>query len=191
MKKHREASLFDISNDAPEGFVYRPEFISREEERELLRHIQVLEFHSFRWHGFIARRRIVDYGWSYSFDTLKLTPGKPIPEFLKPVRSRAADFAGVKAEDLSEALITEYQPGAAIDWHRDVPHFNDVIGLSLLAPCTFRMRRAQAKTWERFNITAEPRSIYLMRGPARTEWQHSIPAAERLRYSITFRTKRG
>ncbi|HEU5273043.1 MAG TPA: alpha-ketoglutarate-dependent dioxygenase AlkB, partial [Xanthobacteraceae bacterium] len=101
---------------------------------------------------------------------------------------RAARFAGLDSSALEHALLIEYGPGAAIGWHRDRPQFGDVIGISLLSPCTFRLRRRGGAKWERRSIAAEPRSAYLLRGPSRTEWEHSIPPLETLRYSITFRT---
>ena len=191
MARSQHATLFEVSeNEGPEGFVYRTEFISAAEESELLSIIQKLEFKAFRYHGFLANRRIVDYGWSYDFESMKLSPGKPIPDFLMPIRSRAAALVQLPGDAFSEALITEYQTGSAIDWHRDVPQFDVVIGISLLSPCTFRLRRKQGQKWERFNIVAEPRSVYVLSGPARSEWQHSIPPTKSLRYSITFRSRR-
>jgi alkylated DNA repair dioxygenase AlkB len=191
MERRSRNVLFEIEGKSgPEGFTYYPEFISAAEENELLSHIRTLEFKSFRYRGFVAKRRIVDYGWSYDFESMKLSAGKPIPPFLMPVREKAAQLAGLSPDKLSEALITEYQQGSAIDWHRDVPQFDVVVGISLLSPCTFRLRRKAASTWERYNIIAEPRSAYVLKGPARTEWQHSIPSTESLRYSITFRSRR-
>jgi alkylated DNA repair dioxygenase AlkB len=87
-------------------------------------------------------------------------------------------------------LIIEYGPGAAIGWHRDKPMFDQVVGISLLSPCHFRFRRQVAGKWQRAAIIAEPRSAYLLSGPSRSEWEHSIPAVEQLRYSITFRNFR-
>ena len=113
-----------------------------------------------------------------------------MPPFLLPVRDRAAAFAGLAPECLQHVLITEYRPGAAIGWHRDRANFDDVIGVSLLSPCTFRMRRRRGSDWERAATRLDRRSVYLMRGPARDEWEHSIPAVDELRYSITFRSVR-
>ena len=86
---------------------------------------------------------------------------------------------------MAHALVTEYRPGTAIGWHRDRPHYDDVIGISLVSPCTFRMRRKHGTGWERASLHFAPRSIYLMRGPSREDWEHSIPAVEELRYSVT------
>ena len=109
---------------------------------------------------------------------------------LKPVRERAAAFAGLAPDRLQHVLITEYRPGAAIGWHRDRAIFGDVIGVSLVSPCTFRMRRRCGTGWERAAVRLDRRSVYLMRGPSRDEWEHSIPAVDALRYSITFRSMR-
>jgi alkylated DNA repair dioxygenase AlkB len=87
-------------------------------------------------------------------------------------------------------MITEYAPGAGIGWHRDRPQFEDVVGVSFLAPCRFRFRQRQADGWRRASFNAEPRSAYLLRGPARRDWEHSIPRLQTLRYSITFRSFR-
>lgn len=87
-------------------------------------------------------------------------------------------------------LVTEYEAGAGIGWHRDKDVFGEVVGISLLAPCSFRLRRESRGGCERASLTAEPRSVYLLSGAARTEWEHSIPAVDALRYSITFRNLR-
>jgi alkylated DNA repair dioxygenase AlkB len=83
--------------------------------------------------------------------------------------------------------MTEYTPGAAIGWHGDKAVFDQVIGVSLVNACRFRFRRKVGQKWERADFIAEPRSVYLLSGEARTHWEHSIPPMDRLRYSITFR----
>jgi alkylated DNA repair dioxygenase AlkB len=84
-------------------------------------------------------------------------------------------------------LVTEYAPGAGIGWHKDRSFFGDVVGISLRSACTFRLRKRSLRGFARQNLFAEPRSVYLLRGPFRTEWEHSIPGVESLRYSVTFR----
>ena len=108
------------------------------------------------------------------------------------MRQRAAAFAGLGPSDLQHVLLTEYSPGAAIGWHRDKAVFAEVVGISLLAHCRFRFRfrRATHDKWQRAAIILDPRSAYLLAGPARTQWEHSIPAVGALRYSITFRNFR-
>ena len=144
----------------------------------------------FEFRGYVGRRRTVSFGWEYDFSTEQVRPTQDIPDFLLPLREQAASFAGLEASDLPHALVTEYQASAAIGWHKDKGVFGDVVGISLLAPCVFRLRRRKGAIWERASVTAEPRSAYLLRGSAREEWEHSIPAVESLRYSVTFRTLR-
>jgi alkylated DNA repair dioxygenase AlkB len=187
---HSQASLFDDSTGGPEGFVYRPDIITAEEEAVLLGRIQELPFANFQFHGFVGKRRVVSYGWRYDFTERAVREADDIPDFLASLREKAARFGGMEASSLQQVLVTEYDAGASIGWHRDKAVFGDVIGISLLSPCTFRLRRKAGARWERFSVTAEPRSAYLLRGPSRTEWEHSIPAVDALRYSITFRNFR-
>jgi alkylated DNA repair dioxygenase AlkB len=171
----------------PEGFRYQGDFLSEGEERSLLEHIKVLPFREFEFHGFTGRRRIVSFGWRYDFNGGRLTKTEDMPEFLSGIRARAESFAAIAPKGLQQVLISEYSPGAAIGWHKDRSVFGDVVGISLLSACTFRLRRKAGKSWQRRNLIAEPRSIYLLRGPSRTEWEHSIPGVDSLRYSLTFR----
>ena len=176
--------------EPPSGFRYRPDLVDPDEERCLVEQIRVLPFEEFKFHGFVGRRRVVSFGWHYSFDDGKLRQAAEIPPFLLPVRDKAAAFADLPASELAHAMVTEYSPGTAIGWHRDRGVFGDVIGVSLSSSCVFRLRRKTESAWERYSLTVDPRSGYLLRGPARTEWEHSIPAVAALRYSITFRSLR-
>jgi alkylated DNA repair dioxygenase AlkB len=174
----------------PEGFKYAPDVFSMDEERALVELIQPLPFKEFEFHGYLGKRRVVSFGWKYNYDKRMIEEARELPEFLVPVREVAARFAGMAPEDLQQILITEYDVGAAIGWHRDKGEYGQIIGLSLLAPCTFRLRRKQGAKWERASIVAEPRSAYLMSGPSRSDWEHSIPPVNALRYSITLRNLR-
>jgi alkylated DNA repair dioxygenase AlkB len=178
------------SSTPPEGFRYKADVLPLDEERELVERIRELPLKEFEFHGFVGKRRTLSYGWHYDFGEERLQPTDEIPPFLHELRERAAAFADLTAGDLPHALITEYSPGTPIGWHRDKGIFGDVVGISLLSACIFRLRRKAANAWERYSLTAEPRSAYLLRGAARTQWEHSIPAVEALRYSITFRSLR-
>lgn len=182
--------LFSSPPALPEGFRYQREVISRDTEQSLLENFRELPFKEFEFHGYTGKRRVVSYGWQYDFAVARLRETEDIPDFLLPVREIAADFAEVNPKDLQHVLVTEYGPGAPIGWHRDKAVFGDVIGISILSACTFRLRRKVGAKWERASIIAEPRSAYLMRGPSRTEWEHSIPPVDSLRYSITLRNFR-
>jgi alkylated DNA repair dioxygenase AlkB len=183
-----QLNLFARSDALPDGFRYAPDVITPAQEAELVAAFERLTFREFEFHGYLGKRRIVSYGWTYDYSARALRPGEHIPDFLLAVRQQAGRFAGIPSPALQQILVTEYRPGAAIGWHKDKPEFGDVVGISLLSPCTFRLRRASGSTWQRASLTVEPRSAYLMSGPSRTQWEHSIPGVERLRYSITFRT---
>jgi alkylated DNA repair dioxygenase AlkB len=180
--------LFEPAPVSPAGLVYRPDFLSAAEEEELAAHMAGLKLAPFEFHGFQGKRRTISYGWHYAFDGSGLRRTEPLPGWLVPVRDRAASLAGLPPAALEHALLIEYAPGAGIGWHRDRPAFDDVIGISLLAPARLRFRRKEGGKWERAALIAEPRSAYLLRGPARRLWEHSIPPMEALRYSITFRS---
>ena len=182
--------LFGADRRIPMGLRYRAGVITEEHERRLLEDIRPLPFKEFEFQGYTGKRRVVSYGWRYDYDAKVLRTADDMPQFLLELREIAGAFAEVDPSTLQQALVTEYQPGAPIGWHRDKPQYGDVIGISLHSSCQFRLRRKVGEKWERYSITAEPRSAYLMRGPSRTEWEHSIPPVDRLRYSVTFRNFR-
>ena len=182
----RQLSFLEPAFSLPEGFEYRAGFVSPDEEAALLEQFRELDFKEYEFHGYLGKRRVVSFGLHYDTDDTTTE----IPDFLQPLRRKAAGFARLEAAELQHALVTEYTPGAAIGWHRDRPAYLDVIGVSFGSSCRFRFRRKRGGGWERASLMVEPRSVYLMRGPARTEWQHSIPPAESLRYSVTFRSMR-
>lgn len=189
--KTSQYSMFEGSASAgPEGLEYRPNFLSETEQAELVAQIAMLPFRAFEFHGFTGHRRTVSFGWRYAFDGSGLQEAEPIPGFLLPIRARAAALAGVEPAAFAHALVTEYAPGAAIGWHKDRSVFGIVAGISLLAPARLRFRKKSGASWQRWTFDAAPRSAYLLTGEARSEWEHSIPPMEALRYSITFRTLR-
>ena len=183
-------NLFGTGPALPEGFKYQSEVLSPDDEQILLDRVRDLPLRDFEFQGYVAKRRVISYGWQYDFNERTVRKTQDIPSFLLLLREVAAGFAGTAAEELQQVLVTEYDAGAGIGWHRDKAVFGDVIGISLLSSCVFRLRRKAGATWERASITAEPRSAYLLRGAARTEWEHSIPAVDATRYSITFRNFR-
>ena len=174
----------------PPGFRYQPDVITPDEERVALERMRDLPFKEFEFHGFTGKRRTVSFGWRYEFGAERLHRTDDMPDFLVALREPAARFAGMDPARLQHVLVTEYSEGAAIGWHRDKHVFGEVVGLSLLSPCTFRLRRQAGDGWERVNLVAEPRSAYLLSGASRTEWEHSIPGVAELRYSITYRNLR-
>lgn len=186
----KQLTLFKADQAWPEGFRYRADLVPLEQEESLLQRVRELPFKEFEFQGFVGKRRTVSYGWHYDFNDRVLRQAEDLPPFLLSLREAAADFAGMPATRLQQVLVTEYTAGASIGWHRDKAVFGEVIGISLLSSCRFRFRRKAGSTWDRVSLTAERRSAYLLSGPSRTEWEHSIPAVEALRYSVTFRNLR-
>jgi alkylated DNA repair dioxygenase AlkB len=174
----------------PDGLLYEREFISTAEEAELIDRVRRLEYDSVVMHGVTAKRRVAHYGWLYGYESWRISPGPPIPDFLLPVRARCAALLSVEPAALAEALVTEYPPGAGIGWHRDAPMFGVVAAVSLAGACRLRFQRGKGAERQTAEILVEPRSVYVLDGEARRDWQHSIPATRELRYSITFRTLR-
>lgn len=174
----------------PEGFRYQEDFIDETEQDSLLVIIRDLPFREFEFHGYTGKRRVVSFGWQYDYSGRQLRKAADIPESLLQLRFRAASFAKLEPDLLQQALVTEYTPGAGIGWHRDKAVFGQVVGVSLLTRCVLRFRRKVGEKWERVNVTAEQRSAYMLNGTVRSEWEHSIPSVEALRYSVTFRNVR-
>ena len=159
------------------------------EEARLLEQVRQLPFEAFQFHGHAGKRRVVPFGWRYDFNHARLDATEDIPAFLRLLREVDGDFAGIAPAQLQQVLVTEYAVGAGIGWHRDKAVFGEVIGISLLSACVFRLRRRVGPRWERVSLTAEPGSAYLS-GSSRAEWEHSIPPVNALRYSITYRNLR-
>jgi DNA oxidative demethylase len=176
------------ASELPPGFVFQPNFLAPEEEAQLLEFIRTIPLRTFEMKGVTAKRRIASYGWHYSFQSYRLTEAEPIPPIFEPVRERAAALADIQPQAFSEVLVTEYQPGAGIGWHRDAPPFGIVAGISMAGSCRMRFQKGKGDERQVTAIALPPRSIYLLTGEARTNWEHTIPPTKELRYSLTFRT---
>jgi alkylated DNA repair dioxygenase AlkB len=177
----------------PPGLVYRPDFISITEEAELLARIEQLPLRDAQYRQYTARRRTISYGAGYDFQAQRATAAPPLPEFLHELRERAAAWAGIEPDDFIQALIAQYRPGTPLGWHRDVPDYELVVGISLAAPARLRLRRYPWKPEQKadiVNLELQPRSAYTLRDAARWRWQHCVPPVKQLRYSITLRTAR-
>ena len=189
-----QLALFDDQAVGPAGLRYAPEFISAADEQELIAGIAALPLQPFQFGAFEGHRRVKSFGFRYDYTLQKLTPSEPIPDWLERTARAVERFGELSDGSVRQVLCTEYDVGVGIGWHRDKPHFDKVFGISLGSACRFRFRRRQGNKesgkWERFALQAEPRSIYLMDGEARQDWEHSIPPVEERRYSITFRTMR-
>ncbi len=183
-----QLKLFDAPPSLPDGMRYRADLITPQQERALVGFIERLPLTPFEFAGgFRGNRRVLSFGWRYDYQAQRALAAEPMPDALLALRSQVARFSGIPAQAFQQALVTEYAPGAGIGWHKDKAIFGEIVGVSLLAPCTFRLRRREGTGWQRLSFVAEPRSAYLLSGPSRMLWEHSIPPLDRLRYSVTFR----
>lgn len=184
------------AGDLPAGLRLTTEFLDAAEEAALLARFGELRFANARYLQYTARRRTVSYGGSYDFARQQLNAAPPIPDWLGPLRQRAARWAGLDPDAISQALVAEYAPGTPLGWHRDVPDFESIVGISLGGVATMRFRRYPPQRGDGraaradFRLVLEPRSIYTLQGEARWGWQHAVSPTKELRYSITLRTRR-
>jgi alkylated DNA repair dioxygenase AlkB len=191
-----QGALFDAPPPQavlPPGMRYEPDFLSPADEAALIAWIAAQPLAEMVYKGYTARRRVVGYGGRYDYDTNRLGPAPPIPPELHPLRQRVADWLGIPPDSFLHALVAEYREGTPLGWHRDVPDFEDVVGISLGSDALMRFRpypHLPGTGVRPLAITLAPRSIYLLHGPSRWDWQHSVVATPALRYSITFRTRR-
>ena len=186
-------TLFPVEPIHPPGFSYIPDFISEAEEEALLKAVSEQELHVFTFQGYEAKRKVASFGFDYSFESRSLKKGKPIPSSFKFLIEKAARQLSVAPEQIAELLIIEYPVGAVINWHRDAPPFDIIAGVSLLSDCTFKFRPQEKAKQTRSSVIHIPvkrRSLYVMDGESRSDWQHSTAPAKAVRYSITLRTLR-
>jgi alkylated DNA repair dioxygenase AlkB len=170
------------------GFSYEREFISEAEAATLVAAISELTLKPFEFRGYLGNRRVIWFGYRYDFTQRRIETAEGIPLFLEDLRRKVARFAGRRDDEFVQVGISEYSVGAGIGWHRDKSQFGIVAGVSLLAPAKMRFRRREGTGWRRQTRIIEPRSVYLLSGEIRDDWEHSIPPMDSLRYSLTFRT---
>ena len=185
-----QLALFNDDQAGPNGLRYTPEFVSAETERALIACISELPLKPFQFGAFEGNRRVTSFGFRYDYTEQRLRESEPIPDWLRDIARAVEGFDQLPEGSIRQVLCTEYDVGVGIGWHRDKPHFDKVLGLSLGSACRFRFRRRRGERWERFALQAGPRSLYLIDGEARQDWEHSIPGVEQKRWSITFRTMR-
>lgn len=152
-----------------------------------------MELHTFTFQGFEAKRKVESFGYDYHFDSRSISKGKEIPQEFIFLIEKVSRHINVAVEKFAELLVTEYPVGSVINWHRDAPPFDLIAGVSLMSDCTFRLRPYDKKKQGRNSIISFPvqrRSLYVMHGIARSEWEHSIRPVKQIRYSLTLRTLR-
>src|SRR5690242_1030490 len=178
------------STELPEGFRYIPDVLTPSQEKGLVGQFQKLPLKPFEFHGHRGNRRIYTFGHKYIFAGQEPRADVSIPDYLLPLTEIASRISGEPAGAFAQLMVTEYAPGAGIGWHLDRPSYQDIVAVSFLAPCTLRLRRKMGEGWERRFARVEPRSVYLLHGPVRYSWQHSIAPMDVLRYFVTLRTFR-
>jgi alkylated DNA repair dioxygenase AlkB len=187
-----QTGLFNDSQDTvptmPEGFRYQEDIISEAEEAVLMASLATLELKPFEFHGHIGNRRVTSFGLRYDYERRAVESADGFPAFLAELRKKIAAFARRDVDEFQQGGVNEYPPGAGIGWHKDKPQFGAIVGVSLLAPATMRLRLPSGANWIRRSQEVKPRSIYILDGEARTKWEHSVPPVHSLRYSLTFRT---
>lgn len=184
-------TLFPIETFLPQGLQYFPGFITASEEARLLEEISKLDLSPMKFHAYEAKRKTAGFGYDWSFESRTLSKGKPIPEAFEFLLQKVARQLSIDSSDIGAMLVTEYPVGAVINWHRDAPPFDVIAGVSLSSDCTFRFRpydKALQNRKSAISIPLERRSLYIMAGASRSEWEHSIPPVKHTRYSITLRT---
>lgn len=181
-----QSNLFDTS--ILPGLTQTESLVSDVEEAELIHRIDAEPLSPFRFQGWLGKRLTRSFGWSYDFDRGRLDPGHPMPDWVVSVRQRAADFAGLDADQLVQVLLIRHDPGAGIGWHKDRPAFEHVVGISLGCACDLRLRRRRPGGFDRRSVSLPPRSAYHLTGEARHQWEHSIAPLEQTRWSVTFRS---
>jgi alkylated DNA repair dioxygenase AlkB len=180
----------ELPAELPAGFRYMPHVLSPAEEKSLVQRFEKLPLKPFEFHGYQGNRRIYTFGQGYIFAGQERRADPSIPDYLVPLTEIASRISGMPADAFEQLMVTEYAPGAGIGWHHDRPSYEDIVAVSFLAPCTLRLRRKVGEDWERRSAHIEPRSVYLLHGPVRNSWQHSIAPMDVLRYSVTLRTFR-
>src|SRR5690606_22327192 len=124
------------------------------------------------------KRRVQHYGYRYDYKARTVGNDAylgPLPDWLSSLSKKLHDN-GIFPSVPDQVIVNEYLPGQGISAHIDcVPCFAETIAsLSLGSPCV--MEFSNPKSAEKKSIVLEERSLIILSGPARYEWQHAIPA---------------
>lgn len=191
MKATKMYTLFDISPQLPDGFSYNNNFISVEEESQLVHVIKQFDLTNMKFHEYEAKRKVMSFGRGWSFTEQQLKQGNQIPGAFDFLLERIASHLNIGKDAIAQLLITEYPIESVINWHRDAPPFETIVGVSLLSDCIFKLRPHEKEKQTRaatISLPVQRRSMYIMTGIAKTAWQHSTAPVKQVRYSLTFRT---
>jgi len=189
-----QIDLFDHENiSSIPGLLYQPDFLTPDEENILLNIIRTIPLKPAQYKEFESKCRIMSFGGIYDFTTHTVKPSPPIDKRLLPLRNRVAKWMGINCEEITQLLVTEYTPGTQLGWHRDVPVYETIIGISLGNEAVIKFRRWPPDPINNRHIVSlkvAPRSIYKLENEARWGWQHSVPKIKIPRWAITLRIRR-
>jgi alkylated DNA repair dioxygenase AlkB len=167
MKSKWQIPLFPTEEEpAPSipGFSYVPNFITSEAEGRLIKEADLNPWDT-TW-----KRRIQQYGFSYS-GSRRESLGE-MPEWLSWL-SEKLHKEGIFQVKPNQVIINEYLPGQGIASHSDyVSNYGDTVAsLSLGSPIVMDFTSPDD---EKFPFLLEPRSLFVLCGPARYDWKHGI-----------------
>lgn len=175
-------------NIGPEGFAYFSNFLTPEEEHQIICLAKTFELQPYVSHGQPSRRRVRSFGLAPTSGTYQTRKTTPWPSELEWLRRRAAELVSLGAGALIQGLISFYPQRSTIGWHRDAPVYGPtVVGISLLGACTMRFREFSDHR-RVIAVPLVPRDAYVISASARSNWEHSIPPVPTERWSVTFRT---
>ena len=153
------------------GFVYRPDFVTEEEETKLVNRIDEAEWDTE------LQRRVQHYGWRYDYTQRQIDESMRVgelPEWAQELGRRLVD-EGLMRDVPDQVIVNEYRKDQGIARHIDQPHdfAEHVATISLLETWGMVFRRRDSK--EKVEETLERRSVAILTGDARYEWTHEIP----------------
>jgi hypothetical protein len=99
---------------APQGLRYQPDFISADEEHELVAHIRSLPLAPFQFGQYEGKRRVAWFGWRYDYSNRKLERADDLPKWIAPYSARVEAFAGLPTGAVRQLLFTEYEQGLGL-----------------------------------------------------------------------------
>eukprot|EP00052_Salpingoeca_macrocollata_P032503 m.325194 g.325194 ORF g.325194 m.325194 type:complete len:309 (-) comp37695_c0_seq1:62-988(-) len=175
------------------GLYIFDDFISCAEENMLLDNLRQQEkFHISHWNGVNLG---TSWGVKTDFRLRTVTAGdRPLPAYLDFVlaRMRSGSFPPLRAFRPNEANCIQY---IVARQHHLAPHFDDrklsgelLANLSLASEC--HMTYVHGKSGRKIRVLLPRRSLQVVTGEARYDWQHGILNEDivgPVRVSITFR----
>jgi DNA oxidative demethylase len=167
--------------------VYTKDFIGQATEEVLLAFVSSLPLEPVTMRGNTSKRTVGHFGLRYDYGSHVPRPAEPIPTEFEPQVCQAEELAGLAKGEIVEAIVNRYPAGASLGWHNDAAVYKTIIGISLGAPCMVQFRTKATDERRVFEKLLAPRSAYVIRGPARDDWQHRIAATKNERYSLTLR----